>query len=139
MAYADFEYYSQNFGGNAIVEADFPALSVRASAFVDAATMGRAKTATGSNLVAVQNAVCEIAEIFQDEQRMNSSTFSASGALSSESVGQWTRNYSTRTATAAEMELLQTRKRDALLMYFSGTGLMAPAGQPMWRGGFPYV
>lgn len=139
MAYADFDYYSENFGGNAIVEADFPALSARASVYIDAATMGRAKTATGDSLVAVQNATCEIAEIFQDEQRMNSSTFSASGALSSESVGQWTRNYSTKAVTAAEVELLQTRKRDALLMYLSGTGFMAPAGHSMWRGGFPYA
>ena len=42
MAYADYSYYKNEFCGDAIAEADFPGLAVRASAMVDYYTSGQA-------------------------------------------------------------------------------------------------
>ena len=42
MAYADFEYYANTYLGTAIEYNDFSRLSLRASAFLDYYTQGRA-------------------------------------------------------------------------------------------------
>ena len=35
MAYADFEFYTTEYGGKAITEEDFPGLSNRAARYID--------------------------------------------------------------------------------------------------------
>lgn len=87
MAYATYEFYRNEYGGNAIEEADFNGLATRATAYINAATSGKAMSAVGDDLTAVQMATCELAEIFQDENRLNALTFSSTGSISSESVG----------------------------------------------------
>ena len=40
--YADFEFYTEVYGGNSIAEGDFPRLAAKASALIDRLTFGRA-------------------------------------------------------------------------------------------------
>jgi hypothetical protein len=44
--YADYTFYTDDYLGTAIAEADFPALALRATAVIDAITFGRAATDT---------------------------------------------------------------------------------------------
>ncbi len=54
MAYATYEFYRNEYGGNAIEEADFNGLATRATAYINAVTSGRAMSAVGDDLTAVQ-------------------------------------------------------------------------------------
>lgn len=63
MRYADFEYYKNEFCGAAITEKEqFDALEVRAQAYVDKLTYGRAKAHTQDE--SVKNAVCACCEVY---------------------------------------------------------------------------
>jgi len=130
MAYADYDYYRNEFYGNAIAEADFHGLAVRASALADYYTGGQARMATGDALTAVKNAVCALAAVMRDEDRLNASAFSADRAsqVKSETVGGWSRSYGSSAASAADLELLARRRRDAVLLYLGGTGMLEAAG-----------
>lgn len=130
MAYADYSYYMNEFYGKAIAEADFPGLAVKASALVDYYTSGRARTAAGDDLTAVKNAVCALAEVVQDENRLSALTFSADRAsqVQSETVGSWSRSYGAFSASGTDLDILDRRRRDAVLMYLGGTGMLQAAG-----------
>ncbi len=131
-AYADYPYYVDAFGGTAIAESDFPALAGRASAQVDAATRGRAERTSGAARLAVQNAVCALAEVLQDERRMDETSFRAGGGVNKESVGSWSRTCEAG-PSAAGSERIEARKREALAVYLAGTGLLR-AGAYRARG-----
>lgn len=130
MVYADYEYYKNEFYGTAIAEEDFQPLAVRASAVVDYYTSGRAKTASRGELTSVKNAVCALTEVIQDESRLNAATFSKDRAsqVQSETVGSWSRSYGSAIASATDLELLEKRKQDAVLLYLGGTGLLRATG-----------
>ena len=42
MSYADYAYYTDNYGGRAVTQEDFPRLAAKASAYLDNITFGRA-------------------------------------------------------------------------------------------------
>lgn len=130
MAYVDYDYYKNEFYGTAIADVDFPGLAVRASAMVDHCTGGRARSASKDGLTAVKNATCALAEVMQDENRLNMSTFSTDRAkqVQSETVGSWSKSYGSAAATGTDLELLEKRRRDAVLMYLGGTGMLRAAG-----------
>ena len=116
MAYADYEYYATEFYGTAIDVDAFQALAGRASAYVDYVTMNRARNVTGDAMTAVQNAVCALAEVMQDGERLN------------ESVGDWSKSYGTKAVSAADMQLLEARKREIAAMYLAPYGLLKARG-----------
>lgn len=130
MAYADYDYYINEFYGTAIAEADFPWLALRASAMVDYYTNGKARTATGYDLTAVKNATCALAEVVQDENRLNTATFTAdrSSQVQSETVGSWSRSYGSVAATGTDLEMISARRKDAVLLYLGGTGMLQATG-----------
>lgn len=130
MVYVDYDYYKNEFYGTAIAEADFPGLAVKASQMVDYYTSGQAKTASGDDLTAVKNATCAFAEIIQDESRLTSATFSGDRAshVQSETVGSWSRSYGSAAATGTDLEMIASRKREALLMWLGGTGMLQATG-----------
>ena len=49
MIYSDYAYYTTDYGGTAVSEADFNRLAAKASAFIDKATVDRAKNHTDSD------------------------------------------------------------------------------------------
>lgn len=125
MAYADFEFYKTEYGGKAIAETDFPGLANRAAAYINAVTAGAAARATtGNPLYMVQMANCALAEITQDEDRLNAGTFTVEAQVASETVGSWSRSYNTGNASAVHLELLTSRKDVALETYLGPLGYL---------------
>lgn len=117
MAYADYEFYLDSYYGNAIYAEDFPRLSERASDYIRMMTQGISDKVDGQNLEAVQKACCAIADILLDESIMTASAFSGEQAVSSESVGSWSKSYRAVSISAAEVEYIDSRKREALMLY----------------------
>lgn len=103
MAYADYIYYATVYMGGSLTEDIFPALAVKASAYVDYVTMGRAKNAFGDAADAVKNAVCALAEIIQDSNKLNAVSTDTERAVSSETVGAWTRSFDSKNVSATDV------------------------------------
>lgn len=131
--YADYEFYTTQYGGKAIAEADFPGLANRAAAYIDMATGGASKRATGDTLTAVKMASCALAEIFQDEAQVTAGAYTAKGRLSSETVGSWSRTYRNESTSGVEIEWLNSRKKEALMMWLGNTGLLKVRAIPRCR------
>lgn len=128
MTYADYLYYATNFLGTAIAESAFPALANKASAYVDYVTMGRAKNATGDTAEAVKNAVCALAEVLQDGEKLNSVSIDAERQVSSETVGGWSRSFGSKSVSATDLQLLENRKRETVATYLAPYGLLKARG-----------
>lgn len=136
MAYADYEFYKTEYGGKAINEVDFPGLANRAAVYIDSVTMGAARKASGDNLYMVKLANCALAEIGQDEERLNMATYSTEGAVTSETVGSWSRSYGSKSASADTVEYILKRKQDALMLYLGPLGLLRIKAIPRCGGCF---
>lgn len=140
MAYADFNYYADQFYGTAIEAADFPRLSLRASDFIDYITRNKAaKTTDETVLEALSKACCAIAEQMQiDERNKAIAAQTATEALSagggevkSETVGGYSVSYTTaldyvKNADAAKAEV--AGYMSIALRYLSNTGLLYRGG-----------
>lgn len=128
MAYADYEYYLNTYMGRAVGPEDFPRLSQQASSYIDAMTGGRAKNTAGDILEAVKMAMCALTDIFLDEDIMNATAFSGEAKLSSETVGRWSRSYSTKSVGGTEVDLIGKRKREAMFIWLGDTRLLSAKG-----------
>lgn len=85
MAYADFTFYSGVYLGNAIAQADFPRLALRASEVIDGLTFGQvaAIVTAGTDtalITKIKMATCAVADEL-------SSAEASGGAIESERVG----------------------------------------------------
>lgn len=143
MAYADYEFYTESFFGNAIAEADFPRLSSRASDFIDYYTRGKAATAANEAvLTALAKCCCAIAEAMQtDEQNAAlaakataAALASGTGEVKSESVGSWSVSYATAGDYAAKSAKDAVNDANAAyaaiaLRYLANTGLLYRGGR----------
>lgn len=128
MAYADYTYYSTVYMGAALAEGVFPALAVKASAYVDYVTMGRAKNAAGDAADAVKNAVCALCEIINDGSKLNAASTDTERSVSSETVGAWTRSFGSKNVSGTDVQLIESRKREAVVMYLAPYGLLRARG-----------
>lgn len=126
MAYCDYNFYRDAYFGDVIAEEDFPRLSERASDYIRAATQGISDQVDGWQMEAVQKCTCAIAEVLLDESIMTASAYSGEQAVSSESVGSWSKSYSAPGLSAAQVENIAERKRDALLLYLGNLPAFAP-------------
>ena len=90
MAYTDFTYYVTSYLGTAIAESAFPALALRASAVIDQITFGRAVVdfAVPTNVTAIKNAMCAVAEELQRQDAQGNVD-----GVASESQGQYSVSY----------------------------------------------
>ena len=135
MAYADYDFYKITYLGMAIQEADFPRLSLRASAFLDYYTQGRA--ALNAGLDALKMACCAVAEQYQyidTAQALAQKSLSASlesgetGELQSQTVGSWSKTYRSGGDSAQQalssMQTAQASLGAIAQQYLSGTGLL---------------
>lgn len=133
MAYADYEYYTTTYLGTAIKEDDFQRLSLRASAFLDYYTQGRA--AKNADLDALKMACCAVAEQYQYidtaqalAQKSLSASLESDGELQSQTVGSWSKTYRSG-GDSAQQALSSAQSAQAALaaiaqQYLSATGLL---------------
>lgn len=119
MQYADYDFYVNTYLGNTIDEKDFPRLSMRASTYIRGITRGLSEKVPESDMDAVRMAVCALAEIIKDEERLSAQSFSGEKPVSSETVGSHTISYSSPAMSGAEVEYIASRKKEAILLYLS--------------------
>lgn len=124
--YADYDFYLNAYYGDAIAEEDFPRLSERASDYVRSSTQGISDTVDGWQLEAVKKASCAVADVLLDEEIMIAGVFSGEQAVSSETVGGWSRSYRAASLASADVECIEKRKRGALLLYLGNLPAFAP-------------
>lgn len=117
MAYTDYDFYKDVYMGDQISSGDFPRLAERASDYISAMTHGISDRVSGKDMEAVKKATCAIAEIVQDESRMTGKAFSAGQVVSSESVGSWSKTYASAALSSNEIEYIENRKKNALILY----------------------
>lgn len=128
MPYADYEYYACVYLGTLLSDSDFQTFAVKASAYVDYITMGRAKNASGDAAEAVRNAVCALCEVMQDGGKLNAISSNETRPVSSETVGGWSRSFGTKSVSATDLQLIESRKREAAAMYLAPYGLLKARG-----------
>lgn len=131
MAYADHEFYTTEYRHGYMEGAIDPAekfgfLAEQATLYVRSVTEGISDKVQSDDLTAVKNATCAIAEILQDESNITTATYSGGAKLSSESVGNWSRSYSTASMNGTEVEYLEKRKLDALMLWLGSLSAFAP-------------
>lgn len=134
MIYADYTYYTEAYLGTAISEEEFPACALRASAFLDYYTQGRAEDNAG--LPALKMACCAVAEQQQmilsaqklAKQSLLAGAESGAGEVQSESVGSFSRTYrsggDSAGAASAVAGNAQAALAQAARQYLAGTGLL---------------
>lgn len=128
MPYASYDFYRTAFLGRAVTQEDFPRLALRASAYLDSCTQGRA--AGNAHLTAVQMACCALAECCQRieaAQALAQAQLAPAGALRSETVGAWSRSYAGGAEAAAALQAGGAAQRDLAATarrYLAGTGLL---------------
>lgn len=128
MVYADYQYYKTVYMGNTVPEESFPSLAIKASAYVDWATMNRAKTATGDAADAVKNAVCALAEIIQDGEKLSAISSDTESPIASETVGGWSRSFGSKAVSASDLQIIESRKKEAVMMWLAPYGLLQARG-----------
>ena len=118
MSYADYTYYSTSYLGTLIAESAFPALALRASAVIDAITFNRAAVdfAASTNVTAIKNAMCAVAEELQRQD-----TSSSADGIQSESQGRYSVAFFEHSSRAKSN---QTKLEDAAKLWLANTGLM---------------
>lgn len=124
--YADYDFYLNEYFGDAISPEDFPRLSERASDYVRAATRRISDTVDSWQLEAVKKCACAVADVLLDESIMTANVYSGEQAVSSETVGGWSRSYKAPSVSSAEAAFNADRKRDALLLYLGNLPAFAP-------------
>lgn len=111
MPYADYTFYVFEYHGTSIGEVDFPRLAARASAYLDYISCGYA--AGHPEEAAVKLAACAVAEAWQTNE--------SGGEVVSESMGRWSRTFSTGNKTNED------RLLEAARLYLKPVGAMGAA------------
>lgn len=139
MSYADYGFYAAEYCGSSIKGPDFPRLSLRASAFLDYYTQGRAKD--HPDIFELKIACCALAEQYQliDTAQALANKSVAAGAASdggevqSETVGGWSKSYRSGGDSAASALSAQANAQASLVaiarQYLAGTGLLYRGGR----------
>jgi len=110
MIYADYDYYADTYLGKMSAE-DYERLCRQASAYIDNATRDKASSASGSTLIKVKDACCQICDILlKDEQ---------GGDIASESNDGISITYSIAQAKTKEQKI-----REVINLYLGNTGLI---------------
>lgn len=138
MIYADYDYYTNVFLGNAIAEEEFPRMAAQASRYIDYITRNKAEKK--ADLPAVKDCCCSLAERYQmidAAERLAIHSVKAGSAdtaeVSSETVGSWSRSYRSGGDSAQSAAQAAADGRSILLetarMYLANTGLLYRGGR----------
>lgn len=109
MVYADYDYYLNEYSGNAVAEADFARLSRQASAYLDSLTYGKIRGPWVDDS-RVKDACCAVAEVMYKQEQ--------GGEVASESNDGTSVTYVT-SGKSAEQEMYYF-----VVLYLSNTGLL---------------
>lgn len=135
MIYADYDYYRNEYFGNAIQESDFQRLALHASQYIDYIARGKAR----ADIEEVKMCCCALAEQQQTietakELAQASLSAGATGGaeVQSETVGSWSRSYRSTGEIAQAVAEIEENGRAAQLeiarRYLTNTGLLYRGG-----------
>lgn len=144
MAYCDYEFYTTEYFGNQIAEADFPRLIDRASDKLDFITMGNIKRYSVDEEIEkkVKKSACALAEILNEIETYEKASRESVGfeqtengmkgkVITSMSSGSESVSFSTTGANNSLVGAVLTDKTaqnklfyDIVRDYLSGTGLL---------------
>lgn len=133
MIFADFTYYSEDYGGRLISEKDFDFLAAFASDMMIAETFGRLAKAVPEEFIgSVRRCCCELAESiyrFGSFSESGSGSENAGGEISSEKIGQYSITYSGKAGQisallSGENAGLKTLCSDIIYRHLAHTGLL---------------
>ena len=114
MIYADYEYYSCQYGGK-VSAADFRSLSLRASYFIDAATSGKA--AAHADDERVKDCCCALVDLLQkNDMRDGIASETNDGVSITYTQGG---RYGSSNTTTVEQHMY-----DTVSLYLGNTGLL---------------
>lgn len=105
--YADYTFYKNTYFGK-LTAGEYERLSIRGKAEVDRLTFGRAATATGDNLTAVQLAQCAVVDELAYMERGGEITSESNDGVSRSYAAGAVRSKSQRIADAARVYLAAT-------------------------------
>lgn len=139
--YADYEYYSETFGGSTISSSDFTYYANKACMKIDFLTFGRTARLESTDLPeetyeAVQMAVCAVSEIYYryDTKLAARAAATQNGAMKSESNDGYSVTYAgaeadddSSLASSADAEAVE-----AIGEYLAHTGLMYRGRSRRW-------
>lgn len=122
-AYADYTFYTTDYGGTAIAEEDFDPYAIRASAVIDSLTFDRAAQVIEDDedpdlVDAIQKGMCAVAD-----EMVAILTAGHAAAVKSEKVGGHSVTYADTPETGLSAE---GRYRQAAKRYLGRNGLMYP-------------
>lgn len=121
--YADFNFYTTQYGGTLISEDEFNRYSRRAAVFMDYYTRNKLKAYydQAEDKTAIQMCACELAECYSLIEQTKAQSISNGGELQSESVGSYSRTF----RSGAEIEAyLNAKMAGVMQMYLLSTGLL---------------
>lgn len=115
--YVDYLFYTEQFFGTAIAQADFDRLALRASMQIDQMTFGRAGPVVvadtdDATILQIKLATCAVAEEIQRQEQ--------GGEIQSERIG----NHQVSYVQAGQAASKQTRLTEAAKVYLWSTDLM---------------
>lgn len=115
MAYADYNYYVNDFRGNSIPQDKFDYLAERSSDFMDAITFDRLKNSDYSEYKdKVKKCCCALTEVISDYEKTRNNSEKAS-----ETIGSYSVTYKSVSDADYKMNLKNTA-----CQYLIHTGLM---------------
>lgn len=123
MAYADYNYYTSTFLGNAVPATAFAAVAERASEYVDYITRNKVDSANVPD--AVKRAVCALAENYYILDQTRSDAISDGRELKSQTVGSWSRTYLSGSEASEGYEAMMKTIAER---YLANTGLLYRGG-----------
>lgn len=130
MAYANYEFYTNQFFGDSISGTDFPRLAMRASYFLDYYTMGKAKK--NPDAQELKMACCAVAEQYKTieaAKKAVSDSIGGAGVKKSETVGSYSVSYADGEENAKSViSDASTSLVNAARLYLAGTGLLYRGG-----------
>lgn len=118
-----FDFYTNQYLGNAISEADFPRLCRRAWSFLEYYTRNKVNSSPATD--AVLMAACALAEQYQIIERAQMASMGENGEIQSQTVGAYSVSYRSGSdvSASARLELANIVRR-----YLAGTGLLYRGG-----------
>ena len=129
MMYADYEYYTSQYMGT-VKESMFTTAAIRASAFLDYYTMGKAKKNADSD--ALKMACCALVDKYAALEELSEASRVTEAGKKSESVGSYSVTYQTKDEILALQKALKEELPETARMYLAGTDML-------YRGGCSHV
>lgn len=122
MIYADYSYYTDEYGGNTISESDFRTFAVKASERINAVTFGRLENGIPEAYTEnIKRCCCELAENIHKYGNVQATE---NGAVSSEKIGSYSIDYQSTAEQIAAVSELDDVCDDVIRRHLGRTGLL---------------